>query len=137
MSTNEKNSAKLARAGTLNQAELREAFTSTTSSDVSISDWGACYSQNTGQLSVYCSAVSNDSGDPITGIGMLAYSTNGSVLYAAQYTNGFESENVYPSIATNQYTPQDGSSLLCIVYGWTENSNFYFSQTITVDDCGY
>ncbi len=137
MSTSGQNSAKLTRAGAMNQTELSEAFTGTTSSDVSVNDWGVCYSANTGQLSEFCSVVANDSNDPITGIGMLAYSSNGSILYAAQYINGFESEAVYPSVATNQYNPQDGNSILCIVYGWTTNSNFYFSQNITVASCDY
>lgn len=135
MSINKQNIVKLAKSGALSQAELSEAFSSTTSSDVSIEDWGVCYSSNTGQLSEYCSVVANDSNDPITGIGMLAYSSNGSILYCAQYTNGFESQNIATSVGTNQFNPQDGNSILCIVYGWTANSSFYFSQTITIASC--
>lgn len=135
MSINEQNVVKLARSGALNQTALSEAFADATSGNVSIEDWGVCYSSSTGQLSEYCSVIANDSNDPITGIGMLAYSSDGSILYCAQYTNGFESQNIAPSIGTNQFNPQDGNSLLCIVYGWTANSNFYFSQHITIVDC--
>ncbi len=137
MSMNEKTAAKLTRAGQMSLEALQQTESSASNADVTIEDWGVCYSSNTDQLSEYCSVIANDSGNPITGVGMLAYDANGTTLYAAQYTNGFSSENVAVSVATNQYNPQSGNQILCIVYGWTETAYFFFSQTITVVACDY
>lgn len=134
MSTNGQDLVTLARAGKLNQAELKNMFSESTN-NVSIEDWGVCYSSSTGQLNEFCSVVANDQNDPVTGVGMLMYSGNGVTLYAAQYTNGFESAAIPTSVATNQYNPQDGTTALCIVYGWTQNASFYFSQVITIASC--
>ena len=104
-------------------------------SGVSISDWGVCYSSTTGQLSEFATATSNDSADPITGIGMLAYTSNGSTMLCLQYTNGLSSTSIATSVGTTLYTPSMGNQILCIVYGWTQQSSFYSPQTLTVDQC--
>ena len=135
MATNGEDIVKLARAGQISLQELQQTAKSASNADVNVQDWGVCYSSGSNQLSEYCTVVATNPGNPITGIGMLAYSSNGLTLYAAQYTNGFSSDAVYPSVATNQYNPQSGNQILCVVYGWTEQGSFYITQTLTVGSC--
>jgi hypothetical protein len=126
---------KLIKSGQLNQSELKEMFADATSGLVSVQDWGVCYSSATGELSEYATVVSNQSNNPITGIGMIAYSANGSSMYCVQYTNDISSPSVATSIGTTLIQEQVGNQVLCIIYGWTENGNFYQSQTIAIVAC--
>jgi hypothetical protein len=134
MATGGQNITNLIKAGKLSLPELRQTFASASSSTVSVQDWGVCYNSGTGQLSEYCAVTANDPNNPITGIGMLAYSSDGSSLYCLQYTNDFSSPSIATSVGTTQFNPQSGNQILCIVYGWT-NTSFYFTQTITIVPC--
>jgi hypothetical protein len=102
---------------------------------VTIQDWGVCYSSATGQLSEFATVVSNNSGNPITGIGMIAYSSDGSSMYCVQYTNDISSPSVATSVGTTLYNPQWGNQVLGVVYGWTEQGSFYQSQMMAVGSC--
>lgn len=135
MSTNGQSIVNLIKAGKLSQSELSQMFANASSSSVSVQDWGACYSSATGQLSEYGTVISNDNNNPITGVGMLAYSSDGTTLYCLQYTNDFSSPSVATSIGTTQFNPKDGNEVLGVVYGWTENANFYLTQILTIVPC--
>jgi hypothetical protein len=135
MADNGQETVNQARAGMLSLTEIRSEFETATASAVTIEDWGVCYNSGTGQLSEFCTAVATNAANPITGIGMIAYSANGSVMYAVQYSNGFSSPMIATSIGTTLYNPQDGNQVLCVVYGWTEQSSYYFTKTITVGNC--
>jgi len=124
----------LIKAGRMNLGELRQAFAAESTADVSVQDWGVCFNSSTGQLSEYCTVVGNNSNDPITGLGMLAYTSDGSSLLCLQYSNGFNSPSVATSIGTTLYNPQQGNQILCVVYGST-SSNFYFTDTLTIVPC--
>ncbi len=132
MALNGNDITALAREGRLDLAKLRTMLGESLSDVVTVTDWGVSYDSGTGQLSEYATVTTNNAGDPITGIGMLAYSGNGVKLYSAQYTNGFSSEAIATSIGTGLYAPQDGNQALCVVYGWTENASFYFTQIMTI-----
>ena len=125
----------LIKSGQISQSELKEVFADASASLVSIQDWGVCYSSATGQLSEYATVISNQANNPITGIGMIAYSVNGSSMYCVQYTNDISSPSVATSIGTTLYNPQSGNQVLCVIYGWTQNGNFYQSSTITIVPC--
>ncbi len=125
----------LIKSGQLNESGLKEMFADASASLVSIQDWGVCYSSATGQLSEYATVVSNSSSNPIIGIGMIAYSANGSSMYCVQYTNDISSPSVATSIGTTLYNPQSGNQVLCVVYGWTVNGSFYQTQVITTVPC--
>jgi hypothetical protein len=136
MAENGSNIANLIKAGKMNLDELKATLgESAASSLVSITDWGVCYSSGTGQLSEYATVTSNNSGNPIIGIGMIAYTSDGSSMLAVQYTNDISSPSVATSIGTTLYTPQMGNEILCVIYGWTVNGNFYQSQTIATVPC--
>jgi hypothetical protein len=135
MSTSGQSITNLIKAGKLSLSELRQMFASTSSNNVTVQDWGVCYSSATGQLSEYCSVTANDQSDPITGVGMLAYSSDGSSLYCLQYTNDFSSLSVATSVGTTQVSTQDGNEVLCVVYGTTAAGNYYFDQTLTIVPC--
>jgi hypothetical protein len=133
MSNNENGIESLAMKGALNLNELQDMLGTTSSSVVTVEDWGIAYNSGTGQLSEFCTVVANDSGNPITGVGMLAYSANGSTLYCLQYSNGFSSAQIATSIGTTLYNPDMGNQALCVVYGWTEAASFYLTQTLTIE----
>lgn len=138
MASNGEEIIKLAREGKLNLDELQGMLNGTAAAgnnNVTIQDWDICYSDATGQLSEFCTVVANNPGDPVTGVGLLAYSGNGTTLYALQYTNGFSSPIIMTSIGTTLYNPQDGNQALCVVYGWTASSSFYFTKTLTIGSC--
>ena len=135
MSASGKNIANLIKSGKLNLEGLRQEFAGATSGLVSVQDWGVCYSSATGELSEYGTIVSNSSNNPITGVGMIAYTSNGSSMLCVQYTNDISSPTVSTSIGTTLYNPNQGNQILCIVYGWTQNGNFYQSQTISIVPC--
>lgn len=100
---------------------------------VTLSGWEAFYSSTTGQLSGYCTATADNSGDTITGIGFVLYNSAGSQMWTLQYSNGFNGAEVATSVGTNLYTTGMGGSTLSIVYGYTENSgNFFFADTLTI-----
>ena len=125
--------AGLAKGGVLSLNELQDALGTTSSGLVTVEDWGISYNPGTGQLSEYCTVISNDSGNPITGIGMLAYSGDGATLYAAQYTNNSNSSTIDTSIGPTLYNPQSGNQALCVVYGWTDQGSFYLTQRMTIE----
>ena len=130
---------ELVKTGNLNQADLQQALGVSSSSALavaSIQDWGVCYNSGTGQLSEFCTVVAANPSNPVTGVGMIAYTSNGSTMLAVQYTNNFTSDAVATSIGTVRYNPSsDGNTILCIVYGWTTAGNFYFSDVLTVASC--
>ena len=125
----------LLKSGQLNLSGLKEMFAGAAAGLVTIQDWGVCYSSATGQLSEYATVISNQSNNPITGIGMIAYSPNGSSMYCVQYTNDISSPSVATSIGTTLFNPQSGNQVLCVIYGWTQNGSFYQSSTITIVPC--
>ncbi|MEO5929668.1 MAG: hypothetical protein ABIR47_07035 [Candidatus Kapaibacterium sp.] len=117
MSNNENGIESLAMKGSMNLDQIQEMLGETSSSVVTVEDWGITY----------------NSGNPITGIGMLAYSANGSVLYCLQYSNGFSNPQIGTSIGTTLYKPQDGNQALCVVYGWTDQGSFYLTQVMPIE----
>lgn len=134
MSTDEQNAMDQIKAGDLDLAGFEKGAESLTSA-VTVTGWEVCYSSATGQLSGYCTVTAN-SGDTITGLGFVVYESDGSPMICLQYSNGFNDAEVNTSVGTNLYTTSMGSSVLCIVYGWTQNSgNFFFSQTMPVGSC--
>jgi hypothetical protein len=135
MSENGQSIINLIKAGKLSVTELRETFANASASSVSVQDWGVCYSSATGELSEYCTVIANNPSDPITGIGMIAYSSDGSSMYCVQYTNNLSSPSVATSVGTTLYNPQSGNQVLCIVYGWTTSTNYYFTKTLTIVPC--
>lgn len=124
------------KAGNFSLPELQEMFPdSLGGGSASVSDWEVCYSSATGQLSEFATVTSNNSADPITGLGMIAYTSNGSTMLCLQYSNGFSSPSIATSIGTTLYNLSMGNQVLCVIYGWTTQSSFYFSQTMTVGSC--
>ena len=135
MSADGKNLMNLIKSGKMNLDELRQSFAGATASLVSVQDWGVCYSSATGELSEYATIISNSGNNPIIGVGMIAYTSNGSSMLCVQYTNDISSPSVATSIGTTLYNPNQGNQILCIIYGWTQNGNFYQSQTISIVPC--
>ena len=135
MSASGKDIMSLLKSGKMSQKDLEQAFAGASAGLVSIQDWGVCYSSATGELSEYATIISNQSNNPITGVGMIAYTSNGSSMLCVQYTNDISSPSVATSIGTTLYNPNQGNQILCIIYGWTQNGNYYQSQTITIVPC--
>jgi hypothetical protein len=128
----------LVKSGMLNPKDLQQSLgvsATTASAVVSIQDWGVCYNSGTGQLSEYCTVVATNPSNPVIGVGMIAYTSDGSSMLAVQYTNDISSPSLATSIGTTLYNPQSGNMILCIVYGWTTSSNFYFSKTLSIVPC--
>jgi hypothetical protein len=132
MAANEQEIAQSVRAGTLSLDELRTSLSASATSTVDVQDWEATYSSVTGQLSVYCTVTATDPRNPITGLGLLAYSADGSKMYALQYSNGFNDTMIMTSIGTTLFTPSMGSQLLSVVYGWNESGSFYSSHVLNI-----
>ncbi|MBS1912245.1 MAG: hypothetical protein JST22_09695 [Bacteroidetes bacterium] len=135
MSTQGENVAQLARSGALNLSDVQSMFGTAAGNLVTVTDWDACYSQATGQLSAFATVTVNNSGNAITGVGLLVYSTNGATLYTAQYTSAFSSPAINTSVGTTLYQPSMGNTVLCVVYGWTEQGSYYMTRTITIGSC--
>jgi hypothetical protein len=135
MAKNDQSLMTLIRGGNVNLDQLKEAVGAQASGLVSVSDWGVCYSSATGELSEYCTVTSNNPGNPITGIGVIAYSGNGSTMLCVQYTNDISTPSLMTSIGTNLYNPNQGNQVLCVVYGWTAQGSFYVPNTLTVVPC--
>jgi hypothetical protein len=136
MAMNEQDFANAAKSGNLDLSELKEMSSDSLTSPVTISDLGACYSSTTGQLSAYCTVTCNNGGDNVTGVGLVVYNANGTVMYCLQYTNDFASPSIMTSVGTNLYTTSMGNQVLCIVYGWTQNSgNYFVSDTLSIGSC--
>lgn len=135
MADDGQNITDLLKAGKLSQSDLKSMFADAAAGLVTIQDWGVCYSSATGQLSEFATVVSNNAGNPITGIGMIAYSANGSSMYCVQYTNDISSPSLATSIGTTLYNPQSGNQVLGVVYGWTQQGSFYQSQPMTIQPC--
>ena len=129
----------LVKSGKLSPEDLQQslgASASAAAAVATIQDWGVCYDSGTGQLSEFCTVVATNPNNPITGVGMIVYTSNGSTMLAVQYTNNFTSDAVATSVGTVRYNPgSDGNTVLCVVYGWATSGNFYFSQPMTVGSC--
>jgi hypothetical protein len=135
MSTNGESIVNLIKSGKLSESELSKAFAGASAGLVTVQDWGVCYSSATGQLSEYCTVVSNNQSNPITGVGLIAYSSNGSSMYCVQYTNDISSASLATSIGTTLVSTQSGNQVLGVVYGWTNQGSFYYTQIMTIGPC--
>jgi hypothetical protein len=136
MAMNEQDFANAAKSGNFDLSELKETASDSLTSPVTVTDWEACYSSATGQLSAYCTVTCNNSGDNITGIGLVVYNANGTTMYCLQYSNGMSGSSIATSVGTNLYTTSMGNQVLCIVYGWTQNSgNYFVSDTLSIGSC--
>lgn len=135
MVSQEQDIISLVKGGTTNVEELRSQLGAQASNDVSLSDWRICYSTETGQLSGFCTVIANDSDNPVTGVGIIMYSGDGQTMWALEYTNGFSSPMVMPSVGTNLYNPAMGNQSLCIVYGTTVNGSYFFIDTLNIGAC--
>lgn len=136
MPANEQDVINLIKSGNVDPSELEKMFSSDSESAslvdlVSISDWEIVYSSSTGQLSEYATITAN-SGNTITGLGMLAYKSGSSTMYCLQYNNGYSASQINASIGTNLYTTSMGNQALCVIYGWTNNGSFYYPSTMTI-----
>lgn len=137
MSKNDQNIIEQIRAGGFDLAELQQSSSDDliASGLVTVTDWGICYSSATGQLSEYATVTSNSGSNPITGLGMLAYSGNGATMFCLQYNNGYNDTALNISIGTALYTTSMGNTALCVIYGWTQSGSFYIPQTMTIGSC--
>ena len=136
MSSEDQKMVELVRSGNVSLDELKAMFPDSLASNVSVTDWGACYSSATGQLSQFATVTATNSGDTITGLGMITYTSNGATMLCLQYSNGFSGQPVATSVGTQLYTPPANSSVLCVIYGWTQNSGgFYVSNILPVGSC--
>ncbi|HEV2914981.1 MAG TPA: hypothetical protein VGX92_17015 [Pyrinomonadaceae bacterium] len=100
---------------------------------VSVSGWNACYT-NENEIALYCTVTPNDSGNPITTIG-LALSSLGTVI-ASSYTAAFSSDNVAPSINSLPNGLRVGSTVDCIVFGVLAGGQFFsLQESLTVGSC--
>ena len=136
MAMNEEDFANAAKSGNFDLSQLKEMESSSLVSPVTVTDWEACYSSATGQLSAYCTVTCNNSGDNITGIGLVVYNASGTTMYCLQYSNGMSGSSIATSVGTNLYTTSMGNQVLCIVYGWTQNSgNYFVSDTLSIGSC--
>ena len=135
MSASGNDITNLLKSGKMDLKELQQNFAGASASLVTIQDWGVCYSSATGQLSEYATIISNQANNPIIGVGMIAYTSNGSSMLCVQYTNDISSQSVATSIGTTLYNPNQGNQILCIIYGWTQSGNYYQSQVITIVPC--
>jgi hypothetical protein len=136
MSSEDQKIVDLIKSGNVSLEDLKEMFPASLAGNVSVSDWGACYSSATGQLSQYGTVTTNGGTDAVTGIGMITYTGNGATMLCLQYTNGISSQTVNTSVGTNLYSPSMGSQVLCIIYGWTQSSgSFYVTKTLPVEAC--
>lgn len=135
MSKDEQNLMDQIKSGNLDLSELK-GLAPEGSQPVDVTGWEVCYSSTTNQLSGYCTATANNSGDTITGIGFIIYESDGSPMICLQYSNGFNDVEIMTSVGTNLYTTSMGNSVLSIVYGFTQNSGFfYFSDVLSVGSC--
>lgn len=136
MAMNEKDFASQIMSGNFDMEQLQGMSSDSLTSAVNISDLGACYSSTTNQLSVYCTVTAANSGDNVTGVGLIAYRVNSSTMICLQYTNDFSSPSIMTSIGTNLYTTSMGNSILVIIYGYTAQAGFYYiSDTLSVGSC--
>lgn len=135
MSLDAKNVMNLIKSGKMNLQDLQKNLGASAPATATIQDWGVCYSSATGELSEYCTVVANSPNAPITGCGMIAYTSDGSSMLCVQYTMGFETPSLSTSVGTTLYNPNQGNQILCIVYGWTTVGNYYFSKVIQIVPC--
>ena len=143
MAINDDSIVNQIKAGNVDLAELEKMFSDANASNlgaaasgvVSVTDWEICYSSATGQLSEFAIVTSNSSSNPITGLGMLAYSGNGATMFCLQYNNGYSDTALNISIGTALYTASMGNTALCVIYGWTQSGSFYIPQTMTIASC--
>jgi hypothetical protein len=142
MTTNDDSIVNQIKAGNVDLAELEKMFSESADSNlgaasglVTVTDWGICFSSATGQLSQFATVTSNSNSNPITGLGMLAYSANGSTMFCLQYNNGYSDLQLAVSSGTALYTSQYGNQALCVIYGWTQSGSFYIPQTMTIESC--
>ena len=135
MSLDPKNIMNRIKSGKMNLQDLQKNLGASAPANVTLQDWGVCYSSATGELSEYCTVVANSPNAPITGCGMMAYTSDGSRILCAQYSMDFETRSLTTSLGTTSYNPNQGNQILCIVYGWTTVGPYYVSRVIQIVPC--
>ena len=117
-----------------NLAGMREQYGPTSGNDlVAVTDWQICVGIN--GLVESCTVTPKDPTHAITGVGLLTYSADGETLYCSQYTGGFTSNGVYPSVSTGGSDLKVGASVLGVVFGYIDKLRFFYEAKITVAAC--
>lgn len=120
--------------GGVNLGGLREQYGPTSGNDlVAVTDWQICVGIN--GLVEACTITPKDPTHAITGVGLLAYSADGETLYCSQYTGGFTSNGVFPSVSTGESGLKVGASVLGVVFGYIDKLRFFYEQKLTVGAC--
>ena len=71
----------------------------------------------------------------ITGVGLLIYSADGLTLHCSQYTDGFTSNGVLPSVSAGGSGVKVGASVLAVVFGCIDKLRFFYEKEMTVSAC--
>ena len=110
---------------------LREQLAAKSANDmVVVQDWQAVYGIN--GLTESCTVTAKDSGNTISSIGLLAYSSDRRTLYCSQYTDPTNSNTVLPAVSTGGFKLQAGGEVLGVVFGYIQGAEFFFEQTLTI-----
>jgi hypothetical protein len=113
--------------------EARAAFGAGDVELVTIEGWQASYNKDTGQLSESCTVSATPAGQAVTGVGLIAYSADGKLLYCDQYTDGFNSPSVMASVSTGLFKPNGGDKILGVVFGMVVGEQrFFYEKTLPV-----
>ncbi len=111
---------------------LRQQFATGSGNDlVTVQDWQALYGNNA--LTQSCTVTAKESSGSITSVGLLSYSVDGKTMYGSQFVASTNSNSLYPSVTTGGFNSQPGGGeILGVVFGYIEESEFFFEQLLTI-----
>jgi hypothetical protein len=105
------------------------------SSNVTASDWNACFNESDGMLVLSCTLTTDDGSDHITGAGLVLNTSAGETI-ASCYTNcSGGSSSVATSLNALPSGIAVGDSVLAAATGEANGEHFFLEEHLAVGSC--
>ena len=105
------------------------------SSNVTASDWNACFNTSDGMIVLSCTITTNDGSDNITGVGLILNSSAGEAIASCYAESSAGSASVSPSINVPPSGLNVGDSVLAAATGEAGGEHFFFEEKLSVGTC--
>jgi hypothetical protein len=101
-------------------------------SNVSVSQWNACYNSGDGVIALTCVVTSSSS--DISGVGLMLNNSKGEIL-ASSYFEFSNSETVTVALNLPMGNLDVGDSVFGVASGQANGHHFFFEEHLTIVNC--
>ena len=105
------------------------------SSDVTVSDWNACFNESDGMIVLSCTITTDDGSDIITGAGLILNTSAGGTIATCYAECSPGSSSVSPALNILPGGLTVGDTVLAAATGEAGGEHFFFEENLSVGSC--